>query len=309
MRDHTITAIHEIGHALAAWYNGTPISLLAVGDGIHADDDLDTDVLGVNRVDGHMLLRTTFETGGHVWLRDPKAPDGPGGEALMRRLLEVLAGPAAQWLALGESEGDAKDATFDALLVDGGIGPGCVGDLEQAETILGLLPREQRPAAFTLSCWRAEALVGHYWPEILAMAEELLAQRRLEQHDIDLMMARHLGRPPWAGARQLADLDPPSARLGDAAVVPRWSRAEPWRWNLQLYVGGYALSMPRSLIYITDEEGAEEGLPADWYALVDHDHLTKAPSPAGGTLQAFAAQVMATKLEELRRSPAPITNA
>lgn len=309
MRDHTTTAIHEIGHALAAWYNGTPISLLAVGDGIQADDDLDPDVLGVNRVDGHRLLRTMLEVDVQMPLANPKAPSSPLGEALMRSLLVIFAGPAAQWLALGEREDDAKDATFDALLVDGGVGPGCAGDLEQVETILDLLPEEHRPAAFTLACWRAETLVIRYWSEILAMAEELLEQRRLEQHDIDLMMARHLSRPPWAGAQRLTDLDPPSTMLGDATVVPRWTRAAPWRWNLRLYVGGYALNMPRSLLYLTSEDGAEEGLPAGWYALEDHDHLTAEPTPAGATLQAFAAEVMAIKLAELRRGPAPRTDA
>lgn len=309
MHDQTTTAIHEIGHALAAWYNGTPISLLAVGEGIQPYDDLDTDVLGVNRVDGHLLLRTTFETGGQVWLRDPKAPASARGEALMRSLLEALAGPAAQWLSLGKIDDDGNDTTFDELLVDGGIGPGCGGDLEQVETILDLMPEEHRPAAFTLACWRAEALVTRYWSEIQAMAEELLAQRRLEQHGIDLMMARYLDRPSWAGALHMGDLDPPTTTLGDAAVVPRWARPAPWRWNLQLYVGGYALSMPRSLLYLAAEEGAEEGLPAGWYALTDYDHLTREPSPEGGTLQAFAAEVMATKLAELRRSPSPSVDA
>lgn len=307
MTDHTTNSIHEMGHALAAWWSGTPINLLAVGDGIHPDDDFGENVLGVHFVDGHLNLRTTFSAGKRVELTNPRVPDNAAGEALMRAMLEALAGPAAQWLATNTD--DAGDAPLDELLVHGDISSGCGGDLEKVETLLTLLPEEQRPTAFGLSCWRAETLVARYWPEILAMADELLARGRLEQYQINVMMERHLGRPPWAGARRLGELDPPRTMLGDAEVVPRWSRTAPLRWNLRLFVGGYLLGMPRSLIYLTAKEGAEEGLPVDWYALVDHDHLTREPSPAGGILQAFAAEVMATKLAELRRGPAPSTNA
>lgn len=299
------TARHEAGHALAFWWNGQAIHAVEM----RRYDDNRPRIDRKGRVKGPDV-RAAVE-GAHfipaptLAIKHPEIMAHYEPEVLRdivaRDMLIALAGPAVDWRN-----------TRDPELVIEGLGemldmdpPHCWGDREAVDTLLAILPEEERDKAYTTACNRAEVLVSRYWRELCALADSLTMAERLEDEALDAALIEAFGEQPGWQKNPLSSLDV-GAIFGGVDVVAWWSRRDVSTWKPRALADDMPLILPFEIIHLSVEDLADEpeaDLPG-WYC-VDHDtgEIYATAPPATGPLQSFLSDMVGAKLEELRRDP------
>ena len=303
-------ARHEAGHVLASWWHGQlpyAVEMRRHDEGAPRLDRRGRDVGPDVRA---CVEAPSFIASPSLSAEYPETVAGIDPalwrDMVARDMLTALAGPAVEWRNARDPEELGSNL---AEMLEVPPVP-CWGDVETVDSLLVLLPVEERHEAYATACRRAEFLICRHWPELCALAERLADAERLEDEPLYAVLSETLGELPKWRDRPLEELDA-CAHLGDAEVVAGWDREGADDWCLVAEVEGIRLATGLAVVYMPASEVDElclgiEPHPSGWYWMRNgggsEDIGAEAP-PAVGTLRRFLAGLVADKLEELRRDP------
>lgn len=198
------TAIHEAGHALAAWWNGQRIYNVTVltGTGARSGAIIDRHGNRIHGCDGYAECNGFEDLLGEFTpqevLDTPRLTD-----MLEREVLCCYAGPVA--------EATHSGTDLEKVMLQGG---GRL-DYQRAYDVMQVLPRARQAEVDTKAERRARVLVGRYWPAICALADLLQVAGTVDGETVNAFLKAATGKTPGLMEKALTDLDAEPADAGE----------------------------------------------------------------------------------------------
>lgn len=200
-RPHRRVSIHEAGHAVAYWWNGQGIYCAVARAKAEECAGPYIDRRGRENNASGIVEASSFISSPELTTQQYGAEidNQLFQESVARDLLHCFSGPVAEAIYRRES--------LVNILFSCGW-----GDMQHARALLKLLPDDEQPKAERLAIARCRELVRRHWNAVLALADLLQEQGRVEGDDVKALLCSVTGESPKYCGNALEALDKRGAK-------------------------------------------------------------------------------------------------